>query len=126
MPGPKDWLYFAESDFIAAKAIINSDDIRIGPILYLVQQSVEKSLKTYLIYKKHPLKKTHDLVELVKFCALSDPEFMTLIDAANELSPCVSKVRYPDSCFDMPSVSTAEWAIKKAEMIFDFVANKIL
>lgn len=126
MPGPKQWLYFAECDLVAAKAILNSDDIRIPPILNSVQQSVEKSLKTYLIFKKQPLKKTHDLVELVNLCSELDADFLQLITCAKELSPCVTKVRYPDSRFDIPSVSIAEWAIKKAEEVFDFVAAKVI
>lgn len=125
MQDHKEWLKFAESDFKSAKVLLNSNEAVIGPALYHTQQCAEKALKAYLIFKKQPIDKTHDLTVLLNNCSKFDNEFDSLLNDIINLNPFSIKTRYPDSCFIIPDLSVAQDAIKKAEKIFLFVDNKI-
>ena len=120
-----DWLQFAEYDLRAARAILNSNDPAIPPALVLSQQCAEKALKAYLFFKRHKLIKTHDLTQLVDVCKQYDHHFNELEEAAGDLVPHITTSRYPDSCFIMPDLTTAEILLDKAQFIYDFVKQKI-
>ncbi|MDR3549906.1 MAG: HEPN domain-containing protein [Candidatus Babeliales bacterium] len=121
----KEWLRFANDDLRTAQILLKSDDVIIGSILYHCQQSVEKSLKAYLAFKRNPIRKTHDLVELLHICGDSDEEFLPFLMDATELNPYATKARYPDNAFMMPQISFAQWAVKQTAAIFEFVQNKL-
>ena len=57
----------AEEDFAAAQALARQ---RKNPLPNVVcfhaQQCVEKYLKAFLVYHRHPFSKTHDLIELLE------------------------------------------------------------
>lgn len=122
----KEWLKFAFVDLKTAKIILDSgEDLVVGSILYHCQQSAEKALKAYLVFKEQPISKIHDLVKLVRTCGELDPDFLTLLFFAAELAPFATKVRYPDSMFFMPDISVARHAVQLAEIFFNFVEDKI-
>jgi len=121
----KEWPRFAYDDLRVAQTILNSDYVIIGIILYYCQQSIEKSLKAYLSYAKYPIKKTHDLVELVHLCSETDDDVLQFLEVAVKLTPYAPKSRYPDNALLMPHASFADWAAKQTTIIFEFVQNKI-
>ena len=125
MPKPSDWLYFAEGDLIAAKLLIEQERA-LASSFYHCQQSAEKSLKAYLVYKMQAIHKTHDLASLLNRCKEFDAEFKILADDIYDLNPFSSATRYPDDYYLMPSLDTAKICIIKAERILDFVKNKII
>lgn len=121
----KTWLLYASHDLHTAKLALTIEPLAVPTALSLCQQSAEKVLKAYLIYKKHNFMRTHKLELLIDQCIPFDAEFEVLrIDAA-DLSPHVTISRYPDSVFGIPDVTTAKLIYEKAKRIFDFVANKI-
>lgn len=71
MPGPKDWLEKALSDFRMAQKGSATDDT-IDTAIFLTHQVAEKSLKAFLMFKQHPLLKTHDLLKLLEVCVQFD------------------------------------------------------
>jgi HEPN domain-containing protein len=121
----KEWLDFAEQDLKVAKIIISSPEAMVGPILFHAQQCAEKAFKAFLVYRHQPLRKTHDLISLIKLCLDIDPEFNTLIQEALDLNPYISGSRYPDSHFAIPDLTTATASIQKAEKILRFTIYKI-
>ena len=121
----RQWLLFAEDDLKAAKRMLYDKEIILGPALYHTQQCAEKALKAYLVFKDQPLRRIHDLVELVHLCADFDQDFTLLLPDAADLNPYVSRARYPDSYYSMPDVSIAEANIQQAAKILGFVKNKI-
>lgn len=124
MPKPSDWIFFARNDLNASKLLINSD-ISLAIVFYHCQQSAEKSLKGYLVYKGERVKRTHDLVDLLNTCVLFDQEFRLLAEDVYDLNPFSSSTRYPEDAFLLPDMTTAHVCIKKAEKILDFVQQKI-
>jgi HEPN domain-containing protein len=124
MPKPKDWVTFAEGDLVYAKLGLQ-DDRALAGIFYHCQQSAEKSLKAYLLFKKYPIKKTHDLDFLCKLCIQFDPEFKIISEDAEYLSPFSTKTRYPDDYYLIPSIDNARLCIGMAEKILNFVEIKL-
>ncbi|KKQ33547.1 MAG: HEPN-type nucleotidyltransferase, antibiotic resistance related protein [candidate division TM6 bacterium GW2011_GWF2_37_49] len=122
MLGHNDWLRVAKEDFLAAKGLIKID--LYSASVYHSQQSAEKTLKAYLVFKKHPLVKTHDLIQLLEICMSFDAEFRNKFDAVDFLNPFASKFRYPTE-FNLPEIKDAELAAKHAESIMRFVLKKI-
>jgi HEPN domain-containing protein len=93
-------------------------------VAYHSQQSAEKALKGYLIFKKQEILKTHDLIKLVGLCAKLDANFAQVYDIAEHLNPFATKFRYPTE-FDIPDAADAKSAFQQARKIVAFVVKKI-
>jgi HEPN domain-containing protein len=117
------WLGKAASDLKSAKTLSNDEDTADNAI-YHTQQCAEKALKGYLVFKKQPILKTHDLELLLKLCINFDNEFFALREEAAFLKPYGIIFRYPDSRF-FPKQQEVFDAIKKAKKVFNFVKDKI-
>ena len=66
MPGVKNWIAKASGDLKSSKKLIKDDDDTLDSAAYFTQQSAEKALKAYLIFKNQPIPRTHDLEKLLK------------------------------------------------------------
>lgn len=124
MPGVKDWFAKASSNLKAAKKLIRDDDETLDLAAYSTQQSAEKALKAYLVFKQQPVPKTHDLEKLLAICLTHDITFNCLREAAEILSSYATYTRYPDDRFYIDREETCQ-AIKYAETILKFVQTKI-
>jgi len=123
----KEWLMIAEQDLALAKFVLNDEDESIiTPAIFHTQQCAEKALKAYLVYKKQTIKRTHDLMRLVKLCMHFDKGFELLFDKAEELNPYLTDSRYPEDCFETPDVTSFKIAIQYAEAVLNFVKERIL
>lgn len=125
MPKPEDWLRFAENDLKAARMLLVVDEGLLSSVFYHVQQSVEKALKGYLLSRKIPIQKTHDLVKLVESSIELDVDFSIILEDAKDINPYSTVTRYPDDYYVLPSLDTAHILIKKAEKILKLVEDKI-
>lgn len=121
MQDHEKWLRIAKEDLLAAKALIKIE-LYLAAV-YHCQQAAEKSLKAYLVLKKHPVIKTHDPIKLLESCMIFDHDFHKKLDAANYINPFSSKFRYPTE-FDIPNAEEVELAINYAEKIIQFVLKK--
>ncbi len=122
MPAHENWLAIAKEDLLAAKGLLKLG--LFSSALFHCQQSVEKSLKAYLTFKKHPISKTHDLVHLLELCMSFDPEFKKVYEAADYINPFATRFRYPTE-FDIPDIDVTKKAIKLAENTVKYVLKKI-
>lgn len=120
------WLKFAYDDLYVANSILKSDYIVIGSALYHSQQCVEKAFKAFLVYKNIKPKKIHDLIVLCHDCSDFNSEFLELLPIAVELNPFATGIRYPDSYELIYDVSIAEYSVKCASKVYDFVNGLIL
>ena len=84
------WMNKAESDLSASRKSIESKEFEWAG--FQIQQAVEKSLKSVLIFKEDKLFKTHDLIVLGKEAGLP----MDLIEYCEDLSKLYLHSRYPD------------------------------
>jgi HEPN domain-containing protein len=114
------WLKIANEDLLAAKTLLTVD--LFSTVVYHAQQTAEKSLKAYLIFKKHPVVKTHDLIQLLELCMRFDSNFKNLYEAVRLLNPFSTQFRYPSE-FDIPDTAKAKIAIKYAQNIMNFVVK---
>ena len=93
---------------------------------FTAQQSVEKSLKAYLLYKQGRFDKIHDLVELIDNCLKHDKNFRSYRKRIAKLSFYYIQSRYPDiSEIDRFTKEEAEEALEIAKTVVDFVSRKI-
>jgi HEPN domain-containing protein len=84
----------ASHDLVAARILFKAN----GPadiIAELLQQAVEKGLKGYLISKGWQLKKTHDLVSLIKVAQEKNPDFSNYLRLSDRLTALYIAERYP-------------------------------
>jgi HEPN domain-containing protein len=92
------WLKQSRADFIAAKHSMAAKDFHVS--VFMVHQSVEKSLKALFIFKFNSLNfKTHNLIQLGKELAVK-PKFLTFLA---KLSPEYALSRYPDASYGVPA-----------------------
>jgi HEPN domain-containing protein len=122
MLGLDAWLRIAKEDLLAAKELIKVE--LYSASVYHSQQSTEKTLKAYLVFRRHSIVKTHDLIQLLELCMSFDSEFRNNFDAVDFLNPFASKFRYPTE-FNLPGHKDAELAVKHAQSIMRFVLKKI-
>jgi len=91
-----EWFSYADSDLASAEFLLGLKPKPIKIIYYHCQQSAEKYLKGYLIYKGvSDLPKTHDLVYLCKMCIKYDAIFINIVNACNVLTGYGVQPRYP-------------------------------
>jgi HEPN domain-containing protein len=121
MHAHEKWLNIAKEDLAVAKLLASQEFP--APAAYHSQQSAEKALKGFLIYKKQFIMKTHDLTQLLELCLKFDTRFAQLSIAAKYLTIFSSKFRYPTE-FDLPNQDDALLAIKHAQIILRFVLKK--
>ncbi len=124
MPGVKDWIAKATGDLRAAKKLIKDDDYTLDMAAYSTQQSAEKSLKAYLIFKKQAIPRTHDVEKLLMDCIKHDNTFDILRKDAELLSPYATYTRYPDDRFNVDREEVVG-AINCAEKILKFVNARV-
>ena len=65
------------------------------------------------------------MLNLLKQCEQFNPDFSELKEEAINLNPYITKSRYPDDVFMMPSIMLAEQCIRDAERIVNFVKNEL-
>jgi HEPN domain-containing protein len=124
MPGVSDWLIMATDELTTARKL-KRYEMSFKTVAYLTQQSAEKSLKAFLVFKAQKIPRTHDLDRLLESCLLLDASFIALQLEAETLSPYAVYTRYPDDYFSIDQAEVIS-AIKHASKILKFVKTKII
>lgn len=119
------WLAWAIKDLNCARALLALEEVEIPGALYHCQQCIEKALKSYLLFQKQKILRTHDLGKLLEQCLIFNQEFQALKTITFDLDPFVTAGRYPDSAFLMPDITTAQILLKEAESALNFVKSKM-
>jgi len=121
------WFEKSRRDYeIACKLLADADCPYIPEALYHAQQSVEKSLKGFLVFHGILPDRTHNLVILLDACMLIHPDFKLLSRQARDLTHFAIKTRYPEDDFMVPYLPVAQQYVQDAQFVFDFVQNLIL
>ncbi len=119
----KAWVKKAEGDINAAEACLKHTPACYDAVCFHAQQSAEKYLKAYLIFKGEETPRTHDLGFLVSLAAKIDTDFFQIIDLAEALTDYAVEVRYP--LFEEPDEEEAQEALTMAKKIREFVRKKL-
>jgi HEPN domain-containing protein len=116
---PKAWIRFAEGDLAVAMREMQSESPVYHTICFLCQSAAEKFLKGYLISVGWKLEKTHDIVELIGYCAKHDENLGSMIAEGAILNEYIVAGRYPGDVFaehiDSEASEEALKAVKRIE-----------
>lgn len=90
MPGPEstipaDWLAQGDQDLQAAEILLNQN----GPlpiVAFLLQQTVEKYLKGYLLSQAWSLRRIHDLEILIQEAISRDIDFAPFLNTCQQIT----------------------------------------
>jgi len=89
------WLTKARHDWSAAEKISTPDCAATDVAAFPCQQTVEKTLKAYLVNCRVEFEKIHHLGRLLDHCAIVDPAFESLRDSVEPLTLYAVAFRYP-------------------------------
>lgn len=116
------WLRQAEYDLRQAEKNLFDDSFAYAA--FFAEQSAQKSLKAYLLYKGKRFIPTHSVGELMKEAGAMDSSFLPLVDSGKRLDRHYITSRYPDALPEpaIPAESytrnEAEEAVETAKKIF--------
>ena len=99
------WLRLAESDFASAELLHRGG--QYPQALFLLQQSIEKTLKALILKRNRAMPpRIHSLAKLVKHCGLEVPreQLLMLLD----LTRYYAGLRYPEGLGEAPLEVSAE------------------
>lgn len=120
----REWLTKAAHDLQNARIVSAVPDGPLDTAIYHCQQAAEKSLKAWLVFRKQPVERTHDLTRLVILAAGGDARFLDWEEAANVLTPYASAFRYPGLTADpLPSRTEFDEALRLPEGVHVFITD---
>ena len=120
----QEWFRYSQNDLVSARHLFENLYPKQTEIAcYLSQQCSEKALKGYLLFKDAEPLRTHNLVQLCQMCMEYDASFSEILDICSDLTPYGVAVRYPNELAIDDVI--AKTAIDKAQMIYDFVLEKV-
>lgn len=125
---PKQWLDIATEDLTVANLVFAEE--HFAHACFLSQQSIEKSLKAYLIARANSYPRTHNLVILLNQCEVLEPEFSQFRTDCIVVDQYYVPTRYPDGIpgglpTGLPTQHQAQRAITAAESILQFVTIQL-
>jgi HEPN domain-containing protein len=112
----KDWIGFANTDLIGAKALFEMGEKFFALSVFHAQQTAEKSLKAYLVFQSIRVPKTHDIGDLLALIELKDKKLSELLTSCQQLTDYAVAYRYPDAQKKPLEKKDVVLAIQQAEM----------
>ena len=120
-----EWLLLAEHDSTAAEILYKAEHYS-DTISFLLQQALEKGLKSLLAYQNRKIKKSHDLMEIYSeinsLVSFSETE-LDILDIATSY---YVENRYPHSNYSLPEKSEIEMILRGSHSIFQKIRKVIL
>ena len=118
----RKWLDKAQEDLRVAQILARHDDPPAATAIYHCQQAGEKAVKGFLVWKDHPLEKTHDIGRLARLALALEPGFGAWIETARKLTQYAIAYRYPrDSGPEEPDAAELNTALDYAERLCKYV-----
>ena len=121
----RQWLEKAEGDLSSAGYLLTLPDAqcRFDVICFHAQQCAEKALKAFLVLRKIPFERIHDLGELLELCGV-DQDLVRELDEIDLLTPYAVESRYPGDWepFDR---CKAEEAVALAQKTHEAIAKRL-
>ena len=117
------WLTKAAHDRAVAGQIMRAGGVEADVAAFHCQQAVEKLLKAYLVSRRVPFEKVHDLRLLLNQCAPLDPSFDALRDSVEPLTLYAVAYRYPGPA--EPSATEADRALGVVQTVWTFVMRHL-
>lgn len=90
---PEDWLRIARRDWQRVEMALSHSDAELAG--FLLQQSLEKYLKAYMLARGSGLRRTHELDALLDSACRFDPQLARFRDLCERVSGYYLLERYP-------------------------------
>jgi len=120
----QSWFLKAARDLETAKIVASHmpdfDDV----IAFHCQQTIEKSLKGYLVFLDLEFKPVHDLGYLLNLTVTKDDSFDIYFEEVDRISRYAVQIRYPDTIINLTNFQIQE-AIAISDLIYNLVKEKI-
>lgn len=117
------WLIKVRHDWSAARKIFTPDCSETDTAAFHCQQAVEKLLKAYLLSRRVPFERIHDLRRLLDYCAAADGAFETLRNSVEPLTLYAVAFRYPGPAD--PTRKDVETALAVVQDVWEFVTARL-
>ena len=117
-----NWIKRAISDYKSAKKLFSGKNKFLDTTVFHCQQSVEKILKSFLVYKETKFERVHNIVYLLDKCANIDESFQKWYTVAETITPYATLFRYPGD-FDEPEIDDVKEALANSKEIINFVLD---
>ncbi len=120
---PEEWIFKAQNDLKTAEILLKEN----GPtdsICFHCHQTVEKTLKAFLISKKNKFPKIHDLIRLLNLCKEINKDFEELTREVSFLNRYYVETRYPSEVA-IYSKDECKKALEATQKANQFIINKI-
>ena len=115
---PQQWLRYAEGDLLVAEHEMQRSAPVYHTVCFLCHSAAEKFLKGLLISRGWSLEKTHDMVELLGWCADYDKQLAGLVPEGTLLNEYIVAGRYPgDIAAEQIGAAEAKEALEAAQAI---------
>jgi HEPN domain-containing protein len=121
-----EWLDKAEEDLLFAESSLRDGSEFYAQICFHFQQAAEKYLKTFIVSRELPFNKVHDLVNLLKTCAVDDPTLAELKEDCVTLNSAFIETRYPVHWPTDYSKETAKQSLAAARSIADHIRKRLI
>jgi HEPN domain-containing protein len=122
----KKWLTYSNENLEAAIVLLESE--LYNPCLHNVQQSIEKAIKSLIIEKEIPFKKTHNIMELNSILLKNNISIELTEDECDFLDSIYLPTKYPIGSalpFFYPDRDICKNTIGLAKRILEEVKNLI-
>lgn len=120
----KDWLEKSQKDLNAA-IILKQNECGNDIVTFHCQQSIEKSLKGFLLYKQGEIIEGHSLIYLCKQSIIYDPGLKTFLKECAFVNQYYIETRYPADNQIIVTDEETEDCIKIAETIYLQISKNI-
>ncbi|MEK7396963.1 MAG: HEPN domain-containing protein [Candidatus Poribacteria bacterium] len=120
----KEWLLIAEDDLVSAQILLSHEPPGLRVACFLCQQSIEKMLKAFLVWKNEPFEKTHNINYLLDLCKIHGLEIAFLRDKAGILTSYAVEVRYPGDNIEVTREEAGE-ALSIADAVSKLINDLI-
>jgi len=118
----REWLQKARNDLLSARILMEHEPPVLDTAAFHCQQTVEKALKAFLVWKVITFEKVHSLTYLLDLCEGQEPKFASMREMAETLAPFAVQIRYPGEELDI-SPEEASDVLATAETVWKFVLD---
>ena len=118
----REWLYKARSDLLSARILMEHDPSVLDTAAFHCQQTAEKVLKAFLVWKGVRFEKAHSLTYLLDLCEAKEAGLAPLRERAEILAPFAVEIRYPGEAMEV-SREEAQETLAAAEAVWDSILS---
>jgi HEPN domain-containing protein len=122
---PAAWVDYAMEDLELARRALAPPRAMPRGAFYHAQQSAEKFLKAFLVFRRATFPRVHDLEYLLRRCVELDAGFEALAQDCEVLNEYGVPVRYPPEDEPVPGSEQGRNALTIASRIADFVQSRL-